>query len=49
MKSFLFAAVVLSSSLAGFQAFAHGGGCKETLVPNQCCHMDKKLGFEHCH
>ncbi len=28
---------------------AHGGGCRKSSPPGQCCHMDKKTGEVHCH
>lgn len=31
------------------QAQAHGGGCRKSSPPGQCCHMDKKRGSVHCH
>ena len=30
-------------------AFAHGGGCRKSSPPNQCCHMDNSKGQVHCH
>lgn len=27
----------------------HGGGCRKSSPPGQCCHMDRKRGFVHCH
>ncbi|WP_296988098.1 hypothetical protein [Thalassospira sp. UBA1131] len=31
------------------QAIAHGGGCRKSSPPGQCCHMDRKAGTVHCH
>ncbi|MAC79327.1 MAG: hypothetical protein CML66_14850 [Rhodobacteraceae bacterium] len=28
---------------------AHGGGCRKSSPPGQCCHMEKKVGKVHCH
>ncbi len=28
---------------------AHGGGCRKSSPPGQCCHMDRKAGVVHCH
>ena len=28
---------------------AHGGGCRKSSPPGQCCHMDHKTGIVHCH
>ncbi len=30
-------------------ASAHGGGCRKSSPPGQCCHMDRKAGQVHCH
>lgn len=27
----------------------HGGGCRKSSPPGQCCHMDHKTGIVHCH
>lgn len=27
----------------------HGGGCRKSSPPGQCCHMDNKAGSVHCH
>ena len=29
--------------------FAHGGGCRKSSPPGQCCHMETKTGKVHCH
>ena len=29
--------------------FEHGGGCRKSSPPGQCCHMDNKTGTVHCH
>ncbi|WP_417829824.1 hypothetical protein [Thalassospira sp.] len=31
------------------QMVAHGGGCRQSSPPGQCCHMDHKTGIVHCH
>lgn len=41
-------AVILSVVWNG-QAFAHGGGCRKSSPPGQCCHMDNRAGSVHCH
>lgn len=28
---------------------AHGGGCRMSSLPGQCCHMDRSSGSVHCH
>lgn len=30
-------------------AYAHGGGCRKSSPPGQCCHMDNRAGRVHCH
>lgn len=27
----------------------HGGGCRKSSPPGQCCHMDNSTGRVHCH
>ncbi len=27
----------------------HGGGCRKSSPPGQCCHMDHSTGVVHCH
>ena len=34
--------------LAGAQ-IEHGGGCRKSSPPGQCCHMKKATGIVHCH
>jgi len=31
------------------QRVEHGGGCRKSSPPGQCCHMDRKAGTVHCH
>lgn len=31
------------------EAVFHGGGCRKSSPPGQCCHMDRKRGEVHCH
>lgn len=28
---------------------SHGGGCRKSSPPGQCCHMDRSTGVVHCH
>lgn len=28
---------------------AHGGGCRKSSPPGECCHMDNSEGRVHCH
>jgi hypothetical protein len=30
-------------------AMAHGGGCRKSSPPGQCCHMQTSTGTVHCH
>jgi len=41
----LAAAAVLAPALAN----AHGGGCRKSSPPGQCCHMETATGIVHCH
>jgi hypothetical protein len=36
-------------SLVSDGSIAHGGGCRKSSPPGQCCHMDNKAGSVHCH
>lgn len=27
----------------------HGGGCRKSSPPGQCCHMERRTGIVHCH
>ncbi|WP_171060814.1 hypothetical protein [Poseidonocella sp. HB161398] len=27
----------------------HGGGCRKSSPPGQCCHMESATGRVHCH
>lgn len=31
------------------EVIAHGGGCRKSSPPGQCCHKDHKTGLVHCH
>ncbi|NVO21923.1 hypothetical protein HJ526_03560 [Donghicola sp. C2-DW-16] len=31
------------------QTLNHGGGCRKSSPPGECCHMEKKTGQVHCH
>ena len=31
------------------QIVEHGGGCRKSSPPGQCCHMDNSTGRVHCH
>lgn len=27
----------------------HGGGCRKSSPPGQCCHLETRTGIVHCH
>ncbi|PCC99957.1 hypothetical protein EAO82_07270 [Halopseudomonas pelagia] len=31
------------------EAIMHGGGCRKSSPPGQCCHMETSTGTVHCH
>lgn len=43
----VFVAAVATMTLT--PANAHGGGCRKSSPPGQCCHMQKSTGIVHCH
>lgn len=45
----LFVILALSFQVAPDVAAAHGGGCRKSSPPGQCCHMDNSVGRVHCH
>ncbi|MDO5611823.1 MAG: hypothetical protein Q4G14_01090 [Paracoccus sp. (in: a-proteobacteria)] len=46
---FVLLTALMSLSFAASDAFAHGGGCRKSSPPGQCCHMDNSRGVVHCH
>lgn len=38
-----------SGTVIQCQEFQHGGGCRKSSPPGQCCHMDNSTGTVHCH
>ena len=48
MKRFIMLLAAMSMFSTGF-AQAHGGGCRKSSPPGQCCHMETKTGQVHCH
>lgn len=47
--AFLFTLPALLSLSAG-DSLAHGGGCRKSSPPGQCCHADNSNGGRvHCH
>lgn len=43
--------IVLAFAVAMMPVFAsaHGGGCRKSSPPGQCCHLETKTGLVHCH
>ncbi len=43
--------VILAAATFGLTSLAgaHGGGCRKSSPPGQCCHMDNSTGTVHCH
>lgn len=31
------------------ETIMHGGGCRKSSPPGQCCHMETRTGTVHCH
>lgn len=48
MKIFVLTFAIVSVALTTV-AYAHGGGCRKSSPPGQCCHMDNSVGSVHCH
>ncbi len=42
-------AAAITVSVRTAEDVAHGGGCRKSSPPGQCCHMDRKAGTVHCH
>ena len=40
--------LTVADQMAG-QVIEHGGGCRKSSPPGQCCHMDNRAGSVHCH
>lgn len=49
MPSYSIAATQHPIQLDGHQVVSHGGGCRKSSPPGQCCHMDNSQGRVHCH
>ncbi|MCE6950427.1 hypothetical protein LAZ29_05765 [Cereibacter sphaeroides] len=49
MWTAILALLVGLQGAAAVSAPAHGGGCRKSSPPGQCCHMDRKRGEVHCH
>lgn len=50
MKKLAFAlAATLVFGPMSISTAEHGGGCRASSPPGQCCHMDHSTGIVHCH
>ena len=49
MKIMVCLATLSLGALLPVTAEAHGGGCRKSSPPGQCCHMDNRTGTVHCH
>lgn len=38
-----------NGGLTGAPEVAHGGGCRKSSPPGQCCHLRRATGVVHCH
>lgn len=45
----LAAVIAVQAIFLPVEANAHGGGCRKSSPPGQCCHMDNRTGSVHCH
>ncbi|MFH1803294.1 MAG: hypothetical protein ABID63_00205 [Pseudomonadota bacterium] len=43
------AIIPASSGIIADGTIQHGGGCRKSSPPGQCCHMDNSVGTVHCH
>lgn len=43
------AAVPERSVVNSAETIMHGGGCRKSSPPGQCCHMETRTGVVHCH
>jgi hypothetical protein len=41
--------VANGKQIVNLEITEHGGGCRKSSPPGQCCHMDNKAGSVHCH
>ena len=38
-----------ANTVAAQDTVFHGGGCRKSSPPGQCCHMERRTGTVHCH
>ena len=43
------AAVANGPSISNGAVVFHGGGCRKSSPPGQCCHLQTSTGTVHCH
>lgn len=36
-------------ALTNAETVMHGGGCRKSSPPGQCCHKETRTGTVHCH
>jgi len=48
-RIFIAALTVLFALTTAPPVLAHGGGCRKSSPPGQCCHMQTSTGKVHCH
>lgn len=46
---FLLAGAPIPGTAGPDSDWEHGGGCRKSSPPGQCCHMDNRSGTVHCH
>ncbi|QAX28443.1 hypothetical protein ETW24_03110 [Leisingera sp. NJS204] len=45
----LFASTLEPAGIVRQGIVMHGGGCRKSSPPGQCCHMETATGTVHCH
>jgi len=45
----VFSEVNLPTVYSEADEVAHGGGCRKSSPPGQCCHLEIATGIVHCH
>ena len=41
--------VTASALIVTQETVNHGGGCRKSSPPGQCCHKNHRTGIVHCH
>lgn len=47
--SLTFLMIAIALAALATPAAAHGGGCRKSSPPGQCCHLETATGRVHCH